>query len=132
MRTPIEKTSLAVVAAVLLLIAGIWLGGHPSDLPTFLRTAFVSGSQNTTVDQALGVIEQDYFRRLNQERLDDGAISGAIASLDDPYADYQTPQQFRSFGKAPPSGHFGGVGVEVVARSRGLLVQGVIAGTPAA
>jgi carboxyl-terminal processing protease len=132
MRTSIEKTSLALVAAVLLLIAGIWLGGHPSDLPTFLRTAFVSDAQNTTVDQALSVIEHDYFRRLNQERLDDGAISGAIASLDDPYADYQTPQQFRSFGKAPPSGHFGGIGVEVVATSHGLLVQGVIAGTPSA
>lgn len=132
MQTPIEKTSLAVVAAVLLLVAGIWLGGHPSDLPAFMRSAFVSGSQNTTVDQALSVIEQDYFHRLDVSKLDNGAISGAIASLQDPYADYQTAAEFRSFGKAPPASHFGGVGVHVVVTSRGLRVDGLIAGSPAA
>jgi carboxyl-terminal processing protease len=132
MQTPIEKTSLAVVAAVLLLVAGIWLGGHPSDLPPFLRSAFVSSSQDTTVDQALAVIEQDYFHRLNADKLDNGAISGAIASLDDPYADYQTPQQFRDFGKAPKASHFGGIGVNVVVTARGLRVESLVAGSPAA
>lgn len=132
MQTPIEKTSLAVVAAVLLLVAGIWLGGHPSDLPPFLRSAFVSSSQDTTVDQALAVIEQDYFHRLDENKLDNGAISGAVASLDDPYADYQTPEEFASFGKAPRGSHFGGIGVQVVVTSRGLRVQSVIAGSPAA
>jgi len=132
MRTPIEKSSLAAVACVLLLVAGIWWGGHPADLPSFLRNAFVSSSQDTTVDQALADIEQDYYRRLSATQLENGAISGAVASLNDPYADYETPQQFRNFGKAPAASRFSGIGVEIKLVSRGLLVQEVFPGSPAA
>ncbi|HUB76506.1 MAG TPA: S41 family peptidase [Solirubrobacteraceae bacterium] len=132
MRTPIEKTALAVAAALLLLVAGIWLGGHPSDLPAFLRSGLVSGSQDASVDQALSLIEHDYFRRVAQSGLENGAIDGLIGSLRDPYASYDTPRQFRAFGKAPAPGTFGGIGVDVIVTRTGLLVRGVVAGSPAA
>ena len=127
-----QKIVLAVVVAVLLLIAGIWWGGHPSDLPGVLRNAFVSNPNGTIVDQALADIEHDYFRRLSAVQLQNNAISGAIDGLGDPYAEYQTPVEFRGFGKAPAPSHFGGVGVVVVVVARGLLVQTVFAGSPAA
>jgi carboxyl-terminal processing protease len=132
MQTSFEKTSLAVVAAVLLLVAGIWLGGHPSDLPQFLRSTFAPSSSDTTVDQALSDIQHDYFRPLDTDELQNGAISGAVASLNDPYADYQTPAQYREFGKAPAPTRFSGVGIDIKVTARGLLVQDVIAGSPAA
>jgi carboxyl-terminal processing protease len=132
MDKPNQKIVLAVVVAVLLLIAGIWWGGHPADLPGVLRSAFVSNPNGTIVDQALADIEHDYFRRLSATQLQNNAISGAIDGLRDPYAEYQTPVEFRGFGKAPAPSHFGGVGVVVVVVARGLLVQTVFAGSPAA
>jgi carboxyl-terminal processing protease len=132
MQKPTSKIMLAVVAAVLLLIAGIWWGGHPADLPSPLRTAFVANPNGTTVDQALADIEHDYFRRLSATQLENNAIAGAIAGLDDPYAAYQTPSTFRDFGKAPAASPFGGVGIEVIDVARGLRVISVFTGSPAA
>jgi carboxyl-terminal processing protease len=132
MQTSIEKITLAVVAGTLLLVAGIWWGGHPSDLPPVLRNAFVSSPHSAAVDEALADIEHDYYRRPSAGQLANNAIAGAVAGLEDPYADYQTPQAYRDFAKAPPATRFGGVGVDIVAVARGLEVDGVIAGSPAA
>ena len=129
---PIEKAILSVLAVTAVLIGGIWWGGHPADLPAPLRDAFVSSPNGTIVDQALGAIEHDYFHRLNATQLDNNAIAGAIASLGDPYADYQTPAQFRDFAKAPAPTRFGGVGIDVDVTARGLRVVTVLPGSPAA
>ncbi len=127
-----RKALLGVLAVLLVLIGGIWWGGHPADLPAPLRDAFVSNPNGTVVDQALGAIEHDYFHRLNPTQLDNNAIAGAIAGLRDPYADYQTPAQFRDFAKAPPPTQFGGVGIDVDVTARGLRVVTVFSGSPAA
>jgi hypothetical protein len=100
MRNSTQRTMLAVVAIVLALIAGVWWGGHPSDLPQFLRSAFTAQPNGSVVDEALADIEHDYLRRLRATQLQNNAISGAINGLGDPYAAYQTPAQFRHFGKA--------------------------------
>jgi carboxyl-terminal processing protease len=123
---------LAVVAAVAVLIAGIWWGGHPSDLPPILRNAFVSHPNGTVVDEALADIEHDYLHRLRATRLQNNAIAGAIDGLGDPYAAYQTPAEFRDFGKALGPTHFSGVGINVLVVRRGLLVESVIRSSPAA
>ena len=123
---------LAAAATVVVLLVGIWWGGHPSYLPSAVRNALVSSPNGTTVDQALADIEHDYFRPLSSTMLENDAISGAVAGLRDPYAAYQTPSQFRDFAKPPPASRFGGIGVDVVGAPRGLLVKGVLARTPAA
>ncbi|HEX2701899.1 MAG TPA: S41 family peptidase [Solirubrobacteraceae bacterium] len=132
MQNSIQRTMLAIVAAVLVLIAGIWWGGHPADLPPILRNAFVSHPNGSVVDEALADIEHDYFRRQRATQLQNNAITGAVDGLADPYAAYQTPEEFRGFGKAPGPSRFSGVGIDVLPLARGLLVQSVIAGTPAA
>jgi len=132
MHTRTQKISLALALAVLLLVAGIWWGGHPSDLPSALRSALTANNHLSAVDQALADIEQSYFRRLPASGLENSAITGAVATLGDPYATYQTPAEYRHFGKAPAPSSFSGVGIEVLVVARGLLVQDVIAGSPAA
>jgi carboxyl-terminal processing protease len=127
-----EKTTLAVVAATLLLVGGIWWGGHPSDLPQFARNALTSSPHGTIVDQAVADVEHDYFHPLNANKLANGAIAGVVASLKDPYATYYTPQEFSDFGKPPPAQHVSGVGIDVDVEHTGLLVQGVLPGSPAA
>ncbi len=50
-----------VVALVVVLCAGIWLGGHPAKLPDFVRDRFVDASAGLNVE-ATELIEDNYYR----------------------------------------------------------------------
>jgi carboxyl-terminal processing protease len=73
----------------------------------------------------------DFFLPVGRGGLITGAIGGAVASLKDPYAEYETPGAYGAFNN-PPSHPFAGVGIDVVAIHGGLRVDEVIPGTPAA
>src|SRR5579884_37207 len=116
-----------VVAAVL--AGGLWWGGHPEDLPGFLRDAFVADSQTRVVDEAIQRITRDYYRPVSAHQLANSSISGAVASLGDRFSHYLTPSEFREFN-APP--HFTGIGVTVAPSSGGLLIGRVFDNSPPA
>ncbi|MGP0103457.1 MAG: S41 family peptidase [Solirubrobacteraceae bacterium] len=125
-------TALALVLPILLLAAGLWLGGHPEDLPGFLRSAFVSSPQTQVVDEAIERIADDYYRPISTGKLDSASIGGLVASLGDRFSHYLSPSEYREFS-APP--HFTGIGVAVdpqLAANRGLLIERVFNSSPAA
>jgi carboxyl-terminal processing protease len=127
-----KVTSTAKALGVLLLLCfGIWWGGHPAQLPGFLRTVFVANSGDTIVSEALSDIQHDYFRPVGRSGLVNGSIAGAVASLDDPYAVYDTPSVFHAFNNPPPQ-RISGVGIDIEPSAAGLVVQNVLAGQPAA
>src|SRR5271166_2593130 len=107
----------------LLLIAGLWLGGHPRDLPGFLRSAFVADHQTEAVDEALQRIASDYYRPISAGQLSNASIAGAVASLGDRFSHYLSPAEFREFTSPQ---HFTGIGVSVAtqpAADRVLLIE---------
>jgi carboxyl-terminal processing protease len=120
----------SVLAALLpiLLAAGLYLGGHPEDLPTFLRRAFVKSGQSGVVAEAIERISHDYYRPIPTAKLDNASISGLVASLGDRFSHYLTPFEYREFN-APP--HFAGIGVVVDPQKRGLLIGRVFDSSPA-
>ena len=71
MRPPRRQRQTAVLAALLpiLLVAGLWLGGHPEHLPGFLRNAFVANQQTRVVDEAITHISHDYYRPVTRQAL---------------------------------------------------------------
>jgi carboxyl-terminal processing protease len=124
-------TALALLLPVLLL-AGLWLGGHPEDLPGFLRSAFVASPQTQVVNEAIERVANDYYRPIPASKLDNASIGGLVASLGDRFSHYLSPSEFREF-TAPP--HFTGIGVSVatqVAADHGLLIERVFNASPAA
>jgi carboxyl-terminal processing protease len=130
-----RRQPLIVVLVMLLpvlLVLGLWLGGHPEDLPGFLRSAFVSSSQSQVVDEAIQRIADDYYRPIPTSKLDDSSIAGLVESLDDRFSHYLSPSEFREFA-APP--HFTGIGVAVATQlsaDHGLLIEHVFNASPAA
>jgi len=113
----------------LLLVVGIWLGGHPEDLPAFARgSAFEANQQTRVVDEALGRISSDYYRPIPKSQLANTSIAGAVASLKDRFSHYLTPKEFHEFD-SPPS--FTGIGVVVAPEHRGLLIARVFDSSPA-
>ncbi|HUA74567.1 MAG TPA: S41 family peptidase [Solirubrobacteraceae bacterium] len=122
---------LAVLAIALpvLLVLGVYLGGHPEDLPSFARSAFVAHDDTRVVGEAIDRISSDYYRPVSKGQLSNGSIAGAVASLGDRFSHYLTPKEFREFN-SPPS--FTGIGVSVSPSRRGLVVAKVFDGSPAA
>jgi carboxyl-terminal processing protease len=112
----------------ILLVLGIWLGGHPEDLPRFVRSAFEANHQTQVVDEAIARISSDYYRPIGKGQLADASIAGAVASLGDRFSHYLSPKEFREFN-APPS--FTGIGVVVNPGHRGLLIARVFDSSPA-
>jgi carboxyl-terminal processing protease len=121
----------AVLAALLpiLLVAGIWLGGHPDRLPGFARDVLVADHQTRVVDEAIQRIARDYYRPISTSSLSDASLTGVIKSLGDRFSHYLTPTEFRQFN-TPPS--FTGIGVAVGPQRRGLLIGRVFDSSPAA
>jgi carboxyl-terminal processing protease len=121
---------LAVLAVMLpvLLVGGVWLGGHPEDLPTFAQSAFEVNHQTLVVDEALARISSDYYRPIAKSQLANASISGVVASLGDRFSHYLSPKEFREFD-SPPS--FTGIGVAVNPERRGLLIVRVFDSSPA-
>jgi carboxyl-terminal processing protease len=129
------STVLLTVLLPILLIAGLWLGGHPEHLPGFLRSAFVADHQTRVVDEAIERITSDYYRPIPAKKLSDASIAGAVSSLDDRFSHYLTPAEFREFNVPP---HFTGIGVAVGSDRQGqpklrhgLLIARVFNSSPA-
>lgn len=124
---------LASLAALLpvLLLGGIWLGGHPGDLPGFMRRAFVADNDTRIVGDAIDRIAHDYYRPVGKSQLANASIAGAVASLNDRFSHYLTPREYRGFNE-PAS--FTGIGVEVNEHPtpQGLRIERIFDSSPAA
>jgi carboxyl-terminal processing protease len=122
--------ALAALAAILAtLAAGMYLGGHPADLPNFLRDAFVEESASLG-SEATNVIEDNFYRKVSPAQLEDSSLNGMVRSLKNRFSHYFTPSENKLFEQAT-NGEFSGIGMTVVERKRGLLVVGVFKKSPA-
>jgi carboxyl-terminal processing protease len=121
-----------VLLGVVVLLVGVWFGGHPSWLPGPIRSAFVSqSSEEKLFNQVLGLIQNDYYRKVNRADLVNKGLQAAVASLGDPYSHYYNPTDYRAF-QNQDNPHLSGIGIDIKRQDQGLLVDGVFAGSPAA
>lgn len=126
-RQPILPWLFALLLPLLLLL-GIWLGGHPGSLPRFMRNAFVADHDTRVVNEAINDVNQDYYRSIPRGALSDASISGLVASLHDRFSNYLTPQQYKGFDRA---GSFSGVGISIQPERGGLRITEVFDNSPA-
>lgn len=119
-----------LVPIVIALLVGLWLGGHPDSLPDPVADAFVEETDGTLFDEALGIIEGDFYRRVDRGKVVDQALTAAVDSLSDRFSAYFDPTSFSQFQEAT-EGRFEGVGMTVEAVPRGLEVVSVFDGSPA-
>jgi carboxyl-terminal processing protease len=122
--------ALAALAAILAtLAAGMYLGGHPAELPGFLRDAFVEESASLS-SEATNVIEDNFYREVPRTQLEDSSLDGMVRSLKNRFSHYFTPKENKLFEQAT-NGEFSGIGTTVVERKRGLLIVSVFKNSPA-
>jgi carboxyl-terminal processing protease len=129
-RRRVSTRLVLAIALPLVLLLGIWLGGHPGSLPGPIRDAFVSDDEGRLYDQALDVIARDYYRPVDRKALLNTSLDAAVKSLHDRFSNYFDPQSYKSFQEAT-NGAFEGVGMNVEEVAQGLRVLAVFDGSPA-
>jgi hypothetical protein len=71
-----------VLAAIVLVLGGIWLGGHPSDLPSPLRSSVFEARRGQIVtQQALNILTTGYYRPLSRSKLVDLAGTTVLLTV---------------------------------------------------
>jgi carboxyl-terminal processing protease len=128
------RGAVAVGAALIsFLCLGIWLGGHPSNLPNVLRDAFVSSPAVLTAEAA-EAIQDNYWRPVDSTELGNASLQGMVRELRrryrDRFSDYFSPRALEAFNEGI-EGRFSGIGVSVVPVKRGLKAVKVYHGSPA-
>ena len=123
-----------VVALLVALCAGMWLGGHPSHLPSFLRSRFVDdlgGPQRRSDRTGRGQL----LPPVSQSALTDSSLGGMVRGLrrrfHDRFSEYFSPKALEGFNEEI-DGHFSGVGIVIAPDRRGILTERVLPGSPAA
>lgn len=124
---------------IVALVAGMWIGGHPENLPGPIRDAFVRSDiapARSVTDQAADLIAEKYFRETDPDLVEDAAIRGMVRRLREEYGDrfshYFNAKQNRKLTESLDS-RFSGVGMAVGSDTRkGLEVIHVYRRSPAA
>ena len=90
-----------------------------------------SGYQSLeTFANILAIVQRNYVKEVETEKLITGAIKGMLGSLD-PHSSYLTEDAYREL-QTETEGRFGGLGLEITVRNGVLTVISPIEGTPAA
>jgi carboxyl-terminal processing protease len=125
------RTGLTVfLCALLTLVAGIFLGGHPELLPGFARDALVEDDQALR-SEIVETIEKNFYKPVDESKVDDASLKGIVDSLEDPYSAYISPKEASALQESV-TGEFEGVGMTVEKDERGLRVLEAFEGSPAA
>jgi carboxyl-terminal processing protease len=119
-----------IAAAIALLVAGIYLGGHPDRLPGFVRDPLVGDQDTAVVREAIDKIHDTYYRDIPESQLADDSLKGIIASLHDQFSNYFTPKEYKHFQEISNS-QFSGIGIEVQKDPKGLRITRVFDESPA-
>lgn len=80
--------------------------------------------------EAFDTLNKSYYRDLNQKTLINGAINGMVESLNDPYSDYMSNVESKSFHSSISSS-FEGIGAEIQEKDGHILIVSPIKGSPA-
>ena len=140
-----RKSALRILASVLsvalLLGAGGLVGYRYGKYQTLQPPATISNAANAngSLDganfgvfwQAWNAIDANFFGKADAQKRLDGAISGMVSGLGDPFTDYLPPTQNKLF-QSQLAGSFGGIGAELNVQNGVLIVVAPLSGSPAA
>ncbi|MCL4472390.1 MAG: S41 family peptidase [Actinobacteria bacterium] len=127
--------SLAVAVAFL---AGIYFGGHYYRLSVFIdalphavQNFFFPGNNTLQLEREIeNILEEGFYQPVDSSTLENGAITGMVSSVNDPYTTYFNPDDFQMFNEHS-SGQFTGIGVLMEQKDGQLRVVQVFDNSPA-
>ena len=127
--TSLPKTAIAVLCGLLLFVGGIWLGGHPEQLPGPARDTLVDEDRALRAE-IVDSIQDNFYKKTDEADIRESSLKGIVDGLDDQFSHYLTPDEAKQFEESV-QGEFEGVGMNIEEDRRGLRVTRVFEGSPA-
>src|SRR5690606_7263874 len=110
------------------------------DHPVAATPGVVSAAANTTnhlsdkevgkLNSVIELVESKYVTKLERDALIDGAVTGIMNALNDPYSVYMEEKIASQFSQSI-EGSFSGIGAEVTTENGQIVVVSPIKGSPA-
>jgi carboxyl-terminal processing protease len=79
---------------------------------------------------AYETLKENYYKPLDVDKLENGAINGMLDALDDPYSDYMNVEEAKGFHQSISSS-FEGIGAEIQEKDGHIAIVSPIKGSPA-
>lgn len=129
MNISIFRLILLVVSAIVL-TAGVTAFAILSGNEKFMAEQSAKRSEFLKLYAVYDALNEDYYKKVDKEKLVDSAIKGMVAGLDDPYSEYMTKAEQVEFTDSM-SGDFQGIGAEMGEEDGRILITSPIKGAPA-
>ena len=112
-----------VASSLTLSLCGITVGGEQDDS----NQVVVSGQEYELIrkyerlEEILEIVQENYYKEVDEQTLLTGAMRGMLDSLEDPYTFYYTPEEM-SESLEHQEGTYEGVGLQVLGMTNGDMV----------
>lgn len=136
-RTVLAFVMLSIVASVAVTIV-VTDKLNPS--PVAANSSIVSAARDSSnqltedelnrINSVIDIVESKYVTQVERNELIDGAITGILNALDDPYSVYMEKEIADQFSQSI-EGSFSGIGAEVTVENGQIVVVSPIKGSPA-
>jgi carboxyl-terminal processing protease len=122
----------ALMLVVLLLVTGAGITGYQFGIQKTGSTTTLQGERPNlaTFWEAWNILDKNFYGTPTTETRLDGAISGMVSGLGDPYTAYLAPEQDQLF-RSGLEGSFGGIGAELEILNKQLTIVAPLQGSPA-
>ncbi|MEB8173224.1 S41 family peptidase [Staphylococcus equorum] len=113
-----------IITALIAVFATIGVSNWKSGLNSDQRT------EMQKVQEVYKTLNDEYYKETDSEKLSEAAINGMVKELDDPYSDYMTKKETKSFNE-DVSGDFVGIGAEMQKKGNKIEITSPMKDSPA-
>ena len=125
-----EKEMFSLKEVLTITILAIVFGWFMGSIVTS-KTANVSNSiEMEKLHTVYNRIVNNYYKKVDKNKLIEASIGGMLNSLDDPYTIYMNEEETESFNEVM-SGEYKGIGVSIVKYKEDIIIIGVFKNSPA-
>ena len=137
-RDRIYKTIMLVVLTVFLtfIFTTMYMSNklnlEKNDISSLLNVTTGGDSVSKSISYIKSILEEYYLNEINEEELNEGAIKGYVAALNDPYTEYITKDEMEEY-TINLMGSFVGIGIYIGANTQEDTIEVIapIKGSPA-
>ena len=103
-----------------------------SDISSLLKVSPSGENVSKSISYIKAILEKYYLNEINEEELNEGAIKGYVAALNDPYTEYITKEEMEDY-TISLMGNFVGIGIYMGANTQENTIEVLmpIKGSPA-
>ena len=83
------------------------------------------------VEKVYNQLQTTYYKKVSTKQLTQGAVNGMLNSLNDPYSQALTGQSQQQINSLVEGSNFGGVGIQMTVKNNKILVESIVADSPA-